>query len=232
MFRNMSDATKKLLISIAAGVIGNVLAYLSSMLTPLQPQISFDFSHLATFAVALAFGPWYGLLTAALGSIYPYIQYSVLGIYGPLAGISVIIGKSLTGITCGFLRNRLSTFFAVIISFVPECLFILGFSWLMMFYLPAGEMTWAMTGDIIVEAWVEVIIFAIIIETVVRRQIMETAIIMLEIFIIMLLVHKEFKMTLLVILLIVTVTVLLFEMIKSPKKKHPGQTSNDDDTLL
>jgi len=232
IFRNMSNATKKLLISIVGGIAGSLLAYLSSLLSPLQPQLTFDFSHLATFAVAIAFGPWYGLLTAAIGSIYPYIEYAVLGIYGPLAGIGIIIGKSLTGLTCGFLRKRLPTFFAIIVSFIPECLFILGFLWLMLFYLPLGVMTWYMIGDIILEAWVEVIIFAIIIETVVRRRIMETAVIMLEIFIIMLLVHQQLKLTLLALLLIVVVTVLLFELIKQYKNKRTERNTHDDDDLL
>ena len=59
----ISDNNKNLLISITAGLMGNLLAYLSSMITPMQPQVIFDFSHIATFAVAVALGPIYGLLT-------------------------------------------------------------------------------------------------------------------------------------------------------------------------
>ena len=58
--------------------------------------------------------------------------------------------------------------------------------------------------------------FSFIIEKVVRRRIIETAVLMLEIFIIMLLVHKEFIETLLLLLLITLFTLLLFEMVEPP----------------
>jgi dolichol kinase len=55
-----------------------------------------------------------------------------------------------------------------------------------------------------------------------RRRVVETAVLLLEIFIIMFLVHKEFIHTLLVLLLITLITLILFELIKPFIKKKSG----------
>ena len=219
---NLSDRMKKVLAAIAAGILGNLLSFLSSLLTPMHPQISFDFSHLATFVVAIAFGPFYGLIAGAIGSIYPYFHYAVFGIYGPLFGLAIIFGKGMTGFICGLLRNRMPVFLAVNISYIPESLYTLGFTLLMTLFLPAGSLNGEIISGIIVEGWVEVIIFSFLIDTVMRRRVIETAVLMLEIFIIMFLVHKEFITTLLVLLLITLITLILFELIKPFIKKNPG----------
>ena len=219
---NLSDRMKKVLAAIAAGILGNLLSFLSSLLTPMHPQISFDFSHLATFVVAIAFGPFYGLIAGAIGSIYPYFHYAVFGIYGPFFGLAIIFGKGMTGFICGLLRNRMPVFLAVNISYIPESLYTLGFTLLMTLCLPAGSLNGEIISGIIVEGWVEVIIFSFLIDTVMRRRVIETAVLMLEIFIIMFLVHKEFITTLLVLLLITLITLILFELIKPFIKKNPG----------
>jgi len=217
--------SRKILASIAAGLIGNLLAYLSSMLTPLQPQVVFDFSHIATFGTAIAFGPFYGMLAGAIGSLFPYYQFAIHGIYGPWWGIAIIIGKTMTGYFCGLLRGRIPPFLAVTLSFIPECLFTQGFLLLMTVVLPEGTVTAQLMRDILLEGWVEVLIFSFMIETVVRRRAMETAVLMLEVFIIMLLVHKQFIELLLALLLITLITVTLFEIIEPSIKK---QYSKDD----
>jgi hypothetical protein len=219
---NIDSRGKKILASIIAGILGNVLAFLSSLLTPLQPQVIFDFSHIATFGTAIAFGPFYGLLAGAIGSLYPYYQFAIEGVYGPWWGLAIIFGKSMTGFFCGLLRGRVPPFLAVTLSFIPESLFTLGFLFLMTAVLPAGTMTSQIMQSIIMEGWVEVIIFSFMIETVVRRRVMETAVLMLEIFIIMLLVHKQFIELLLVLLLVTLITITLFEVIEpSIKKQYP-----------
>jgi hypothetical protein len=217
---NPGDKTKKMLAAIAVGVLGNLLSFLSSLLTPMHPQISFDFSHLATFIAAIAFGPFYGMIAGAVGSIYPYIHYSVFGIYGPFFGLAIIFGKAMTGFICGLLRNRLPAVLAVNISYIPESLFTFGFAQLMILFLPAGLLDGKIISGIIVEGWVEVIIFSFLIDTVIRQKVIETAVLMLEIFIIMFLVHKEFITTLLILLLITLITVILFEIIKPFIKKN------------
>ncbi len=223
----ISDNNKNLLISITAGLMGNLLAYLSSMITPMQPQVIFDFSHIATFAVAVALGPIYGLLTGAIGAIYPYYEFAVLGIYGPLYGLAIILGKAMTGYFCGLLRHRMPTFLAVTMSYIPECIYTQLFLLSMSFALPAGAMTWAIATGILMEGWVEVIIFSFIIEMVMRRRIIETAVLMLEVFIIMLLVHKEFILSLLLLLVITFTVMLLFEMLR-PLFKNNDPPDRDD----
>ncbi len=218
---NLNDRMKKVLAAIAAGILGNLLSFLSSLLTPMHPQVTFDFSHLATFVVALAFGPFYGLITGAIGSIYPYVHYAVFGIYGPFFGLAIIFGKAMTGFICGLLRNRMPVFLAVNISYIPESLFTFGFLQLMTLFLLSGNLNTEIISGIITEGWVEVIIFSFLIDTVMRRRIIETAVLMLEIFIIMFLVHKEFINTLLILLLITLITLILFELIKPFVKKKP-----------
>jgi len=225
------NRTRKILASIAAGLIGNLLAYLSSMLTPLQPQVIFDFSHIATFGTAIAFGPFYGMLAGAIGSIYPYYQYAIMGIYGPWWGLAIILGKSMTGLFCGLLRGRIPPFLAVTLSYIPECLFTQGFLQLMTIVLPEGTVTAQLMKGILLEGWVEVLIFSFMIETVVRRRAMETAVLMLEVFIIMLLVHKQFIELLLALLLITLITVTLFEIIEpSIKKQYAKDDGKKDQT--
>jgi hypothetical protein len=219
---NLSDRMKKILAAIVAGILGNLLSFLSSLLTPMHPQVTFDFSHLATFLVAIAFGPLYGLIAGAIGSIYPYFHYAVFGIYGPVFGLAIIFGKAMTGFVCGFLRSRMPVFLAVNISFIPESLYTFGFLQLMTLCLPEGTINWTIISGIITEGWVEVIIFSFLIDTVMRRRVVETAVLLLEIFIIMFLVHKEFIHTLLVLLLITLITLILFELIKPFIKKKSG----------
>jgi hypothetical protein len=210
-----SDRAQKFGISLAAAILGNLLSFLSSMLTPLNPQVTFDFSHLATFAIAITFGPWYGMLTAALSSLYPYFHLAVFGIYGPVYGLAIILGKSMTGFFCGLLRGRMPTFLAITLSYIPESVFTFFFLQWMSFTLPPESLTWeTITVGVIAEGWVEVIMFSFIIDNMVRRKVVETAVLMLEIFIIMFLVHKEFLQTLLLLLLIAFFTLILFELVE------------------
>ena len=225
----ISDRNRKVLITVGAGLLGNLLAFLSSLLTSVQPQVSFDFSHLATFAIAIAFGPVYGMSTGAIASIYPYYNFAVAGVYGPWWGLAIIVGKALTGFVCGLLRGRMAPFLAVNVSYIPEFMFTLGFLALMTVVLPAGGLTMETIANILMEGWVEVIIFSFIIETVVRRRVMETAVLMLEIFIIMLLVHKEFIHSLLILLLVTLITLIIFEVIQpSIKRQYPHSRDEKD----
>jgi hypothetical protein len=211
---------KKVLAAIAAGIFGNLLSFLSSLLTPLHPQVTFDFSHLATFVTAIALGPLCGLIAGAVGAIYPYFHYAVFGIYGPFFGLAIIFGKAMTGFICGLLRNRMPVFMAVNISYIPESLFTLGFVQLVALFLTAGSLNGVIISGIIKSGWVQVILFSFLIDTVMRQRIIETAVLMLEIFIIMFLVHKEFIDTLLILLLITLITLILFELITPFIKKN------------
>jgi hypothetical protein len=224
---NIDTTFKKILASVAACVLGNLLALLSSLLNPLQPQATFDFSHIATFGAAIALGPLYGMLAGAIGSLYPYYEFAIEGVYGPWWGIAIIVGKAMTGFFCGLLRGKLPPFLTINISYVPESLFTLGFLLLMTVVLPTGSMPPQTMSDILLEGWVEVIIFSFIIETVVRRRVMETAVLMLEIFIIMLLVHKQFIESLLILLLVTLITITMFEVIAPMIRKQYPKPPDD-----
>ncbi len=225
---HVRDNTKKLLISIVAGVLGNLLAYLSGLLTDLYQQITFDFSHLATFIIAIVFGPRYGIITGAIGALYPYIEYSIQGIYGPFFGFAIIVGKAMTGFICGLLRNKLPLYVSVNLSYMPESLFTFCFLLLMNMYLPAGSLNWKIISVIITEGWVDVMIFSLIIDYIMNRKAIEAAVLVFEVFIIMLLVHKEFINTLLKLLLITIVTLALFEIIAPYVKKNNTNDRNHD----
>ncbi|MDD5399166.1 MAG: ECF transporter S component [Dehalococcoidia bacterium] len=225
-----SEKARNLGIALAAAVLGNLLSFLSSQLTPLNPQVTFDFSHLATFAIAITFGPWYGLLTAALSSLYPYFHLAVFGIYGPVFGLAIIFGKSMTGFFCGLLRGRMPTFLAITLSYIPESIFTFLFLHWMSSVLPPGTLTWdTITVGVIAEGWVEVIMFSFIIDNMVRRRVVETAVLMLEIFIIMFLVHKEFLETLLLLLLIALFTLILFELVEKTIHKPRSRLPENKD---
>lgn len=219
---DIGDEKRKMLVAVGAGILGNLLSYLSSLLTPMQPQVSFDFSHLATFITAIVLGPFYGMIAGAVGSIYPYMHYAVFGIYGPYFGLAIIFGKTMTGLVCGLLRNKMPVFMLVNISYIPESIITWGFTQMMTFFLPPEVMNAKVISGIIIEGWVEVLIFSFLIDTVMREKIIETAVLMLEMFIIMFLVHKEFIETLLILLLITLLTMILFEIIKPFVRKSRG----------
>jgi hypothetical protein len=219
---DVGDNKRKMLVAVGAGILGSVLSFLSSLLTPMQPQVSFDFSHLATFITAIVLGPFYGMIAGAIGSLYPYMHYAVFGIYGPYFGLAIIFGKTMTGLICGLLRNRMPVFLAVNVSYIPESLFTFGFTQMMTLFLTPDVMNGKVISGIIIEGWVEVIIFSFLIDTVIRQKIIETAVLMLEVFIIMFLVHKEFIETLLILLLITLLTMILFEVVKPFVGKSKG----------
>jgi uncharacterized membrane protein len=76
--------------------MGTALAVVSFV--PIGPNINVDFSHIGTFIVAIALGPFYGMVTGALIGIYP------MTVFG---NILVPPGKALTGLVLGLLARRL-----------------------------------------------------------------------------------------------------------------------------
>ena len=63
----MGERIRKLAITLAAARWATCCPSFPACSPPCNPQVTFDFSHLATFAIAITFGPWYGWLAAALG---------------------------------------------------------------------------------------------------------------------------------------------------------------------
>ncbi|KYK35263.1 MAG: hypothetical protein AYK19_10950 [Theionarchaea archaeon DG-70-1] len=107
--------------------LGTALALVSFI--PIGPNINIDLSHIGTFIVAIALGPFYGMITGTLIGIYPMTVFG-----NPL----VPVGKALTGFVVGLLATRLRLVGgekekrripkivpAVFVGWVPEAVFIL-----------------------------------------------------------------------------------------------------------
>lgn len=77
--------------------MGTALAVVSFI--PIAPNISVDLSHIGTFIVAIALGPFYGMITGALIGIYP------MTVFG---NVLVPPGKALTGLAVGYLAMKLN----------------------------------------------------------------------------------------------------------------------------
>ena len=75
--------------------MGTALAVVSFV--PIGPGINIDLSHIGTFVVAIALGPFYGMITGVLIGIYPMTVFA-----NPL----VPLGKALTGLVVGLLYTR------------------------------------------------------------------------------------------------------------------------------
>jgi hypothetical protein len=214
----LNATTRNLLLTLGAGLLGNLLAYLSALLITVQPQIAFDLSHVATFTVALYLGPYYGLLAGALVAIYPYIEFGVMGIYGPFLGLAIIVGKAMTGFFCGLLASRTRPYLAVAFGYIPEFLFTLVFLKATQLWVAPDALTWEMISSILLKGWIEVLILSFVLETVSRRHIAETSVLLLEIFIVTLLVHKENNEILAALLAIVLVIMILVDLVGQGKK--------------
>lgn len=214
----LNTMTRNLLLTLGAGLLGNLLAYLSALLINVQPQIAFDLSHVATFAVALYLGPYYGLLAGALVAIYPYIEFGVMGIYGPFLGLAIIVGKAMTGFFCGLLASRTRPYLAVAFGYIPEFLFTLVFLKATQLWVAPDALTGEMISSILLKGWIEVLILSFVLETVSRRHIAETSVLLLEIFIVTLLVHKENNEILAALLAIVLVIMILVDLVGQGKK--------------
>jgi riboflavin transporter FmnP len=156
------------------GALGNVLALLTVTIPTPVSQIAPDLSHVATLIVALYSGPVLGGITGALVSIVPFYRFGVAGWYGPFVGFLIIPLKSLTGITAGLLGKKLRPAFATLLGYVPECVCTYAFFVLVVpFFLPeiAQYVTQGFVILVLVKAWMELGIIAVIMEAIKRRDI-------------------------------------------------------------
>jgi hypothetical protein len=157
------------------GALGNVLALVTLSIPTPVGQIAFDFSHIGTLVVALYCGPLMGGVTGAIVGIAPYYRFGVAGGFGPILGLMIIPGKSLTGITAGFLTRKLRPGLATLVGYVPEAVFtFFYFQWVAPFFLAPNVGAYIMTlvVPVLAKAWLEMAIIAVVMELIMRQHIL------------------------------------------------------------
>jgi riboflavin transporter FmnP len=184
---NQSLNTKKITFIAMMAAMGNVLSLISIRMAPLVPSIplgpvtfslALDLSHIATFIAALFGGPVVGGLTGLIGGIIAAFEFGFSrGNF--LTGFGLPIGKALTGIAAGVLMKRLEErggvmyVIGTILSYIPEALLtVVIFMYLIPLFLPylSSWITLSFTIQILVKAFVEMIIMGVILMRVMRNR--------------------------------------------------------------
>jgi len=168
--------SKEITFIAMMSALGLALSALSLNMAPILSSVgqggaALDLSHIATFVAAIFGGPYVGALVGFIGGIYAgyYFGY-VLGSLGLLSLIGVPFGKALTGLTVGFLYNKLRignrknpsllTTVTVLISYVPECIFTIVY-FLYIVTLVYGYAMSFMIPIVIPKAWIEIIVISV-----------------------------------------------------------------------
>jgi len=188
VLNDKESPTKRVIFVAMMSALGNALSLLSIMITPIVPSIpigalnvsiAFDLSHLTTFVAALFGGPTLGGMTGMVGGIVAAYEFGFSkGNF--ITGFGLPIGKALTGVTAGFIKkwfsfskNRLWILIPIVlISYIPEAVYTAS---LFIFIYPVvlGFPVWLatiITMQIIVKAFVEMMIMGLILVTLFRNQ--------------------------------------------------------------
>jgi hypothetical protein len=168
-------AGRQVALVASMGALGNVLALVTLSIPTPVGQIAFDFSHIGTLIVALYSGPLLGGMTGAIVGMAPYYRFGVAGGFGPILGLMIIPGKSLTGITAGLLARKLRPALATLVGYVPEAIFtFFYFEWVAPFFLgpTAGAYIVSLVVPVLAKAWLEMVIIAVVMELIRRQHIL------------------------------------------------------------
>ena len=170
--------SKEIAFIATMSALGLTLSALSLNIAPIlnsvggQGGAALDLSHIATFIAAVFGGPYVGALVGFIGGIYAgyYFGY-VLGSLGLLSLIGIPFGKALTGLTAGFLYNKLRvnnrknssllTTAIVLVSYIPECIFTIIY-FLYIVALIYGNAMSFMIPIVIPKAWIEIAVMSVI----------------------------------------------------------------------
>jgi len=152
------------------GALGNTLSAISIGLTK-AGQVGLDLSHIATFVAAIYGGPYIGFLTGLIGGFAAGIYFGPLSGLGWLGLIGLPFGKSLTGLTTGFLYRMLKvnqrshpSLFAipvVLLGYVPECLFTIFYFTVLVPYF-FGWFSLSLLIFISIKAWIEIAFMSVL----------------------------------------------------------------------
>ena len=173
----MQLTARELTFTAVMAALANVLAMVSIGLT-MVGQIGLDFSNLAIFIGGIYGGPILGFMIGLLGGVVPGIMFGPLGGLGWLGLFGLSFGKSLTGLSAGYLSRTLGVsrstkvrFASVLISYIPESFFtIYFFLSLVPFFL--GPVPWLSIGwliSITAKGWCETLIIAVFIVVLMRN---------------------------------------------------------------
>lgn len=166
--------TKKIAFVAIMGALGNILALLSTYLGNIHPQVALDFSHIATFIVALNMDPLQGFVTGCLVSIVPFYRFGLAGWLGPIIGFTIIPLKGLSGLFGGVVSKRFRPFIAVTLGYLPESISTyIVLRYLTALFLPAeiaGFLTDPLVLGILFKAWIEIVIIAFLMELINRNK--------------------------------------------------------------
>ena len=148
------------------GALANVLFLISYHIGPITHGVALDLSLLTVFIAALYGGPVTGFITGLFAGIFPGIYFGPLGTGSWLGLIGLPIGKSITGLTAGFLYKGLGvskrdhksvlTVPLILISYIPECIYTIAyFVALMPYFIGGGGM--GILSFVLPKAWAEIV---------------------------------------------------------------------------
>jgi len=175
----MRLTTRELSFTADMAALANVLAMVSIGLTRVV-QIGLDFSNLAIFIGGIYGGPILGFVIGLLGGVVPGLMFGPLGGLGWLGLFGLTFGKSLTGLTVGYVARMLGvsrktgvrSMVSVLISYLPESFFTIYF-FLSLVPLFLGPVPWLSFGWVIsitAKSWFETVIIAIFIAALMRNS--------------------------------------------------------------
>ena len=127
--------SKSLMFIAIMAALGNVLSFITMQLSPIVPNIplgpinvslALDISHLTTFIAAIYGGPIIGALTGAVGGMVAAFEFG-FSQGNIVTGIGLPLGKALTGLTAGYVFNRVkdlryTNILAAVVSYIPEAI--------------------------------------------------------------------------------------------------------------
>ena len=152
--------------------LGNVLFIVSQFAVPISFGITLDFSLIPALIAGIYGGPLVGFVTGFFVGVMPGVFYGPLGHGSWLGLIGLPVGKALTGLTSGFISKTfnlkarrhasLLTVPAVLVSYVPECLFTVAYFSLLMPLFLQKQLAFAIIWTILLKAWGEVGIMSIL----------------------------------------------------------------------
>jgi len=170
--------TKQTSFVAIMSALGTFLSGISLHVAPILGTVSgqggaaLDLSHVATFVAAISGGPYVGAMVGFLSGLYAgyYFGY-VFGSLGLLSLIGVPFGKALTGLTAGFLyeklkinnrsRSSILTVPLILVSYIPECIFTVLYFLYAILYVYGYAMSF-MIPIVIPKAWIEIAVMSLL----------------------------------------------------------------------